>query len=58
MWKVNRRPSENQQNETQEIHPEQREGERPSLDLKKPRRPANMGMTEIVGILKWNQTRY
>lgn len=57
MWKVNRRPSENQQNETQEIHPEQRAEERPSLDLKKPRRPDNMGMTEIVGILKWNQTR-
>ena len=58
MWKVNRRSSENQQNDSQEIHPEQREEERPSLDFKKPRRPDDMGMTEIVGILKWNQTRY
>ena len=58
MWKVNRRSSENQQNDSQESHPEQREEERPSLDFKKPRRPDDMGMTEIVGILKWNQTRY
>ena len=58
MWKVNRRSSENQQNDSQEIHPEQREEERPSLDFKKPRRLDDMGMTEIVGILKWNQTRY
>ena len=54
MWKVNRRSSENQQNDSQEIHPEQREEERPSLDFKKPRRPDDMGMTEIVGILKLN----